>query len=380
MRKLAIVAIVAALAAALAVPTTFVSAATPDGASGPWADSVESSSQGLRKDGTAVLPERSDPTAALGEAEDDDSSGSYFSLGFGGEIVLGFDNYICNGDGDDIELVEVTNEPYPDERVDVYVSQNGVDFTLAASAVNKDATVPLPAGMPWAKYVKLVDVSDPNLHNSTADAYDIDGVKALHSFEALEMTIDKDVVTDPPIVEPGDQVTYQITVATTTDCTATGVSIWDTLPTGFTYDSTDDISTTGGATRTSTSDPTLGDTTPTWGYWSIPGSGSVTITFTVNVANDVPEDTYDDTAYADGDNFDQIDDLGEVGQDADTPLGQDPEDDEDVTVENPIVVGGEVYPIDLDNPTASAPWFGLALILAAGGGILLIRRRRAHQL
>ena len=52
---------------------------------------------------------------------------------------------------------------------------------------------------------------------------------------------------------------------------------------------------------------------------------------------------------------------------------------EDYEVERPITVGGEVYPIDLDNPTASAPWLVLALILAAGAGILLIRRRRAHQ-
>ena len=100
---------VAVVAAALLVPTG-ASAAAPDGA-GPWADTVVDFEQGLRKNGTPVLPERSNPTAALGEAERTNAVGTFFSLGFGGQITLGYDNNICNGSGADLdlELVETTN-------------------------------------------------------------------------------------------------------------------------------------------------------------------------------------------------------------------------------------------------------------------------------
>ncbi|MBI5105788.1 MAG: hypothetical protein HZB46_12570 [Solirubrobacterales bacterium] len=158
-------------------------AAAPDGA-GPWADSVVSSDQGLRADGSPVLATRSDATQALGVAEDTNVEGTFYSLGFGGELVLGFDNNICNAAGADfnVELHEVTREPYPDEVVDVYVSKNGTDWVLAQSGVNKDAQVAIPDALPIARFVKLVDVSDradflPN--RADADGYDVDGVKAL---------------------------------------------------------------------------------------------------------------------------------------------------------------------------------------------------------
>jgi hypothetical protein len=167
-------------------------AAVPDGA-GPWADSVAGFTQGLRQDGSPVLPARSDPTAALGVAErSTDPSGSgvgtFVSLGFGGHIDLGFDNRICNQEGDDldIELVEATQEPYADELVDVYVSKDGVSYTLAASNVNKDATIGLPAGMEYAKYVRLVDKTNPAVSETNADGYDVDGVQALAPSSSCE--------------------------------------------------------------------------------------------------------------------------------------------------------------------------------------------------
>lgn len=160
-------------------------AAVPDG-SGPWADFVQSSQQGLRIDGTPVTAERSNPLDAVGVAEDNAPAGGFYSLGFGGEIVLGYENNICNGPGADVdlELVEGTFEPYPPELVDVYVSPDGVNFTLAASDVNKDATVGMPGSVPVARYVKLIDVSDPGAFTSNptpADGYDVDGVRALNT-------------------------------------------------------------------------------------------------------------------------------------------------------------------------------------------------------
>lgn len=173
-----------ALAVGMCVPCV-ANAAAPDGP-GPWADFVASSQQGLRVDGTPVLPDRSNPLDAVGVAEDNPSAGGFFSLGFGGEVVLGYENNICNGPGADVdlELVEGTFEPYPPELVDVYVSADGVNFTLAASGVDKDATVGMPDSVPIARYVKLVDVSDPGAFGSNpspADGYDVDGVRALRT-------------------------------------------------------------------------------------------------------------------------------------------------------------------------------------------------------
>lgn len=164
-------------------------AATPDGY-GPWADIVLYQKQGLRADGTAVLPLRSNSKSALGVAENDNSDGSFFSLGFGGEIILGFKNKIVNGTGMDVDvkLVEATFEPYPKELVDVYVLKvercHRISWVKIASNVNKDASLPMPASVPSTHVVKLVDVSDKSLFtgsNLNADGYDVDGVSSLHA-------------------------------------------------------------------------------------------------------------------------------------------------------------------------------------------------------
>ena len=174
--KKVLVAIVITVLAATALPAI---AAAPDG-TGPWADTVINYTPGLQKDGNPVV--QNDPTQALGIAEATDADGTYVSLGFGGEITLGFENPICNGAGDDLQLIEVTREPFPDELVDVYVSDGG-PFVLIASAVNKDATVPLPAGTTFVNAVRLVDVTDPNAHTGAANAYDVDGVQGLNSVD-----------------------------------------------------------------------------------------------------------------------------------------------------------------------------------------------------
>ncbi|HEV2705705.1 MAG TPA: hypothetical protein VGV59_07245 [Pyrinomonadaceae bacterium] len=86
----------------------------------------------------------------------------------------------------------------------------------------------------------------------------------------------------------GATATYTIVVSNAaTRGSAIGLSLSDTLPTGFTYASTGTVNTAGNATRTSVSNPTAGDAAPVWGIFTIPGGGSVTLTFTVNIAADV---------------------------------------------------------------------------------------------
>ncbi len=186
-----LVAAAVVLATAAAQPAL---GALPDGAAGPWADSVVSFNQGSVNPG-GFLPGRSDPTAALGPAEapagNDPSPvpGTFVSLGFRGSLTLGFDNPICNGTGADlaIEVREITRDPpggppYPLERVEVYASEDGVTFHFAGT-VTRDDSVGMPAAISVANFVRLVDINnqadfafDPN-----ADGFDVDGVKALNT-------------------------------------------------------------------------------------------------------------------------------------------------------------------------------------------------------
>lgn len=95
----------------------------------------------------------------------------------------------------------------------------------------------------------------------------------------------------------GTTATYTITVANAANrSTATGASLSDTLPAGFTYASTGTVTLTGGATRPSTTNPTAGAAVPAWSSFSIPGGGQVALTFTVNVASTVAAATYQNPA------------------------------------------------------------------------------------
>jgi mucin-19 len=108
-----------------------------------------------------------------------------------------------------------------------------------------------------------------------------------------------------PNVNQGGVVSYSITAANLTGYgTASGVVISDTLPNtpNFSYAATTSVVLAGGATRTTTSTPTAGATAPSWGSFAIPGGGSVTVTFTVNVALATPLAVYQNPAsvtYAD---------------------------------------------------------------------------------
>jgi mucin-19 len=100
-------------------------------------------------------------------------------------------------------------------------------------------------------------------------------------------------------VNQGGIVSYTITAVNQSGYgTASGVTLADTLPNSpnFSYAATTSVVLGGGATRTATSNPTAGATAPSWGSFSIPGGGSVTVTFTVNVALATPLAVYQNPA------------------------------------------------------------------------------------
>ena len=187
------------LALTLVMPAARAYAGTPDG-DGPWADFVVSVNQGFTKGGTRVPPERSNPAAALGEAETSGALGTFFSLGFGGEIVLGFENVLATNVFQDVEVVEVIWESYPREEVSVFVSQDGSHFEAAVPKPGTNATsdantrsskLSMPADWLLARFVKLVDVTDRNNPEfpSDADGFDVTGVMALHNQPGVDCVL-----------------------------------------------------------------------------------------------------------------------------------------------------------------------------------------------
>ena len=163
--------------------------ATPVACQIDWADTVISSTQGKRKNGTAVLLARSNPAAGLvsqsiGNPFDTPIVDSnFFSLGFpftptlAGTITVKFNSPFINTAGPDLKIYEVTGgPPYPDEKVKVEVSPDNITYT-DLGIFTKDSSIEMI--IPSAQYVRLTEASVINSFETTADGYDLDGIQAL---------------------------------------------------------------------------------------------------------------------------------------------------------------------------------------------------------
>lgn len=160
--------------------------------------------QGTRYDGTAVKAARSNSDNVL-TYEVGHSENYFYSLGFQDYIdekpttayvVVEFDQPIVNGAGPDIQIIEDTwGLPYPDEKATVYVSNNGIVWTVLGIADNQTpktsyhtfSNFELPDDWESAKFVKVEDasiISDfTDLSSSqaaTLDGYDLNAILALH--------------------------------------------------------------------------------------------------------------------------------------------------------------------------------------------------------
>jgi len=149
--------------------------------------------------------------------------------------------------------------------------------------------------------------------------------------ETAVLTIDKDA-TVKYAVRGSTTVTWEIKIVNTGSADAMDVVIADSLPAGFSFNSNDGAPVENLATRTSTSDPTFGDTSLSWGTWTIQAGGSVTLRFIADVDVSVAAGTYDNTASLTSTQTGTVDDIGTIGQDTGTPPLEDPEEDEDVTI------------------------------------------------
>ena len=102
--------------------------------------------------------------------------------------------------------------------------------------------------------------------------------------------------TTPTTAAPGT-VIYITEIENTLGTAANGVTVTDTLPSGFGYASTTSILIDGNPTAATTS-PTVGDNSLTWTSFSIPGGKKLVLTFTASVAASVGAATYQNDAGA----------------------------------------------------------------------------------
>ncbi len=154
------------------------------------------------------------------------------------------------------------------------------------------------------------------------------------------LTIDKD--TSTPTLTAGSQAVYTIVVENTGTVDATNISISDDFSAGFTFASATHIF-EGGVTGPAIPANSGSSSVPVFSAYDIPAGGKLTIHLIADVSASIGVGTYDNTASATADGGVSINDDGLAAQDGDTPAGQDPEDDEDVTI-GPIVIQDNATP------------------------------------
>ncbi|MBD3389182.1 MAG: hypothetical protein GF416_08815, partial [Candidatus Altiarchaeales archaeon] len=127
-----------------------------------------------------IAPGRDDPSKALGAPEEDDTE-NFVTLGVGGELVLEFDEVIVDQPGMDFRVVETSygSPPcteYP-EKVQVWASITGDPLSWALVGTGcLDSEFDLNGAIGAAKFIKLVDQTDPLDFPAGGDGYDVDGV------------------------------------------------------------------------------------------------------------------------------------------------------------------------------------------------------------
>ena len=146
-------------------------------------------SQARRKNNTLIIngtPERRVPSKMLGTPENTNTV-NFYSMGFGGFVVVKFDYVVFNGTGNDIRIYETsygnpscTNYP---ERANVEVSLDGITWTDFGTYCQDGQLDIASTGFQGIQYLRLIDRSPLNSNKfpGSADAYDLDGIVDLHA-------------------------------------------------------------------------------------------------------------------------------------------------------------------------------------------------------
>ncbi len=118
------------------------------------------------------------------------ASYNFYSMGFGGEVIVRMGNGFNNIAGEDLQIHETSfgaisacSGLNPD-MVRVWVSQDNCNYILIGDFCEQGPNpilISLPAYLPWARFVKLKDITTNFNTIATAgqDGFDLDGLKGL---------------------------------------------------------------------------------------------------------------------------------------------------------------------------------------------------------
>ncbi len=146
-------------------------------------------SEARRKNNTLIIngtPERRVTTKMLGIPQNNNTL-NFYSMGFGGFVVVKFDYVVFDGIGNDLRIYETsygnpTCANYP-EKANVEVSLDGTTW-VDLGTYCQDGTLDIaPTGFQGIQYVRLVDRSpiSSTKFPGNADAYDLDGIVDIHA-------------------------------------------------------------------------------------------------------------------------------------------------------------------------------------------------------
>ncbi|MFN5370025.1 MAG: T9SS type A sorting domain-containing protein, partial [Bacteroidia bacterium] len=154
--------------------------------SGCYAVEVYAFNQGLTKMGTAVRPERSIASNALGAPNGQNPAvyapvQNFVSLGFAGSIELRFETPIANGPGADIKIWE-SSASVNNETAVISVSQDGLGYTPVGTITQGGELDFGTAFSDYIQFVRIVDVTNAATwgNSSVSDGYDVDAIECLH--------------------------------------------------------------------------------------------------------------------------------------------------------------------------------------------------------
>ncbi|MCA1752607.1 MAG: T9SS type A sorting domain-containing protein [Flavobacteriales bacterium] len=148
--------------------------------------------QGPQTNGNDVSDDRSNPEVALGVPAGDNSAGSFFSLGVGGFIEIGFDGIVLDGPGNDLQVVETSFSGNDcglndDEFADIELSSDGINYVFYGTICRNEEIDIALTGLEFITAIRITNSES----NTTTDGYDLDGVVALNGCE------------DFPVEQPG---------------------------------------------------------------------------------------------------------------------------------------------------------------------------------
>jgi len=150
--------------------------------------------QGFRNNGTPVGADRSNPSKVLGAPDFVNAPGGFFSLGFGGWIIIKLDGAILNSIGNDLKISETTfGSPNPQsctaypERARIFVSQD-LNSWHNVGEVCQDGEIDI-APLSCIMYVKILDITNPNAFgNQIVDGYDVDAIQCIGGTSAARLS------------------------------------------------------------------------------------------------------------------------------------------------------------------------------------------------